>query len=62
MFTFNIDKSQRFDGSHAVLSHAGISTRVVFTYTLNHKFTVAIDMIILGCGQKQYFPDSHIAY
>ncbi len=50
LFTFNVDKSQRFDGSNAVLSHAGISARVIFTHTLNHQLAVAINMIILGCG------------
>lgn len=52
LLTFNIDKSQRFDGSHAVLSHTGIRARVVFTHTFNNQLTVAINMIILNCGKN----------
>lgn len=51
MFTFNIDKSQRFYGSHAVLSHTGIRARVLFTQTANNQLTVAINLVILDCGK-----------
>lgn len=51
--TFDVDKTQRFDGSHSVLCDTGVCSCIVLTHTLNHQLTLANHMVIMSYKTKQ---------
>lgn len=46
--TFDIDETQRFDGSHTVLCNAGICPCIVLTHALSDQLTSPIHLVIVG--------------
>lgn len=46
--TFDVDKTQRFDGAHSVLCDTGVCACVVLTHALDHQLALAIRVVIMN--------------